>query len=56
MIPRFEYQDEDGNPVKNAADPAWKYTIVNGQVRTQKDGPAQRLVDGKWVDIEKPKT
>lgn len=55
-IPKFEYFDADMKSVPSAADPAWHYTVMNGQVRTRKDGPPQHLVDGKWVDLEKPKT
>lgn len=56
IIPKFEYFDSDGKPVASAAAPDWYCTVMNGNVRTRKDGPPQRLVEGKWVDLEKPKT
>jgi len=52
MIPTFEYQDADGNPVKSTSDPNWKYTIINGTVRTVKDGDPQQLVAGVWRNIK----
>lgn len=53
LIPSFEFQDEDGKPVKSPADPAWKYTVIGSAIRMVKDGKPQRLIDGKWQDIAK---
>lgn len=52
MIPTFEYQDAQGNPVSSSADPAWKYTVINGGVRTVKGGTPEHLVNGKWTPIQ----
>jgi hypothetical protein len=54
LIPTFEYQDAQGNPVASTSDPAWKYTVISGGVRTVKDGAPEHLVGGKWMPIEKP--
>ena len=53
LIPKFEYQDADGNPVKSTSDPAWKYTVINGVIRTVKDGVPQEFKGGKWIDLPK---
>lgn len=54
MIPTFEYLNKDEQPVASPADPEWYYTVINGTIRTGREGVPQKLVDGKkWVDIEK---
>ena len=45
------YQDINGNPVSSPRDPAWHFTVLNGSVRTVKDGSPQRLVGGIWVNL-----
>jgi hypothetical protein len=53
MIPNVSivYQDKAGRPLPSASDEAWKYTVVNGKVRTVKGGTPEHLVDGKWVPL-----
>ena len=51
MIPSFEFQDQNGNPVPSTADPAWKYTVINRSLRTVKNAPPQQLLNGVWVEI-----
>lgn len=55
-IPKPRYFDRDGNELpSNDHDDAY-YTQV-GSARTRRDGCAQKLVDGKWVDVyEQPPT
>lgn len=49
--PSFSYFDKDGNPVASAADPEWKYTVIDGRVRTVKGAPPQKLENGHWVNL-----
>jgi len=51
FIPRFEYQDQHGNPVASTCDPNWKYTVINRTLRTVKNAPPQQLLNGAWVEI-----
>ena len=53
MIPTFEYLDAQGTPVASTADPAWKYTVINGSLRIVRDGVPEKLVNGAWIDIPK---
>lgn len=53
LIPSFEYQDAAGKPVTSSSDPAWKYTVIDGSLRTVKGGVPEILVNGQWVSAVK---
>jgi hypothetical protein len=48
LIPPPRWLDSEGNPT---TDLAQVHFIVIGNLRTQKGGKPQRLINGDWIDV-----
>lgn len=48
---QVKYFTAEGVELSSPNEPGHYYTVVNGVLRTRRDGPPQKLVDGEWIAV-----